>query len=287
MKSAEVADVGVVIVTHEPSTVLGIVLERLLDGIVVPEEVVIVDSGSSNPSALQCAKEQHPGITVVYESDNVGFCVANNMGTRSMGRRHEFILYLNPDALVTSEFLRDGCALLENHRDIGALNPKLLKVDPATLIPTGTIDCAGIFQTAYGRVYDRGQGDVDRGQYDGPAEDVPALCAAAMLCRLDALDQAAVDGQIFDESFFMFKEDLDLSYRLHAAGWRTVLASELLVHHCRGHEQRTRSSIPTWVRRRSLANEWRLWRKSTLPPRLRIPMFVYLVAKSVAVRFGR
>ena len=65
-----------------------------------------------------------------------------------------------------------------------------------------------------------GQGEADEGQYDGMASDVPALCAAAMLCRRDALLDLDDASGIFDESFFVFKDDLDLSVRLRKRGDR-------------------------------------------------------------------
>ena len=85
----------------------------------------------------------------------------------------------------------------------------------------------------------------------------------------------------------MFKEDVDLSYRLRAAGWRLLFVPELVVHHGRGNLQIDRASIAPWVRRRSLRNEWRLWAKPSLPPGRRLPMLGYLLAKSIAVGAGR
>ena len=279
-------DAGVVIVTHEPRPVLVDVLDHLFAGTAVPAEVVVLDSGSSCDDALARVRRAHPCVRIIREQENVGFCVANNRGLAAL-EPHRFTVFLNPDALVSETFLERVTAYADAHPGVGAVNPKLLKVDPTTLQPTGTIDCAGIFQRPWGRVYDRGQGEVDTGQYDGPPEDVPALCAAAMVCRRDALAVIAPDGRVFDESFFMFKEDVDLSYRLRAAGWRTVLLSDTVVWHCRGYEQKVRATIPDWVRRLSLRNEWKLWRKPSLPTRLRVPMFGYLLLKSVAVRLGR
>lgn len=277
--------VGVVIVTYDSGPIVEAVVDALLAGTRRPDAVVIVDNGSARTEAIdRIDAAGHPVVTVDRAGTNLGFCAGNNRGLRTLAG-HDYALVLNPDAVVTERYLEDAMARLDREPTIGVLGPKLLGLDEATRQPTGRIDSAGIFLTAYGRAYDRGQGEDERGQYDG-VQDVPAICGAAMLCRRTALDAVAPDGQVFDEAFFMYKEDIDLSLRLRAAGWRVVLDTDTVIHHCRGNDQVDRSSTPAWVRKRSLANEWRIWRKGTLGARVRVPMLAYLAAKTVAVRLG-
>jgi len=73
---------------------------------------------------------------------------------------------------------------------------------------------------------DRGYQEVDEGQYD-TAEDVPMLCGAAVLLRTAALEQVGV----FDDDFFMYYEDTDLSWRLRAAGWNVRYEPTAVVRH--------------------------------------------------------
>ncbi|MGH9186234.1 MAG: glycosyltransferase family 2 protein, partial [Acidimicrobiales bacterium] len=282
----ETSSVAAVIVTYNTPAVLSRAVDALLGSSQPPSHVVIVDNGSTDTAALDAVEGRHSSIVVLRQDHNLGFCGANNVGHQALPPTR-YVLFVNPDAVVDADFLEGAVAYLDSHPNVGAVNPKLLTLDPVTLEPTGTIDCAGIFQTRWGRVYDRGQGEVDRGQFDGDPENVPGLCGAALLARTAALDDVAVNGQVFDERFFMYKEDLDLSYRLAAAGWRTVLLPHLDVFHCRGSRQVNRASIAPWVRRRSLANEWRLWRKGSVPAPLRARMFAYLIVKSVAVALGR
>lgn len=99
-----------------------------------------------------------------------------------------------------------------------------------------------------------------------------------MLCRAQALDEASLHpGAIFDASFFMYKEDIDLSLRLRAKGWRIVLAPELLCHHGRGWQGRRTASYR--ARYLSVRNELRI----CLRHRLRglpysLAKFLYVVA---------
>jgi GT2 family glycosyltransferase len=278
-----VAAVGTVIVTHDSEKFIERAVDRLLAGTEVPDRVVIVDSGSADTSRVEHIASSHHEVELIALEHNVGFCAANNIGLDALGDL-ERVLFLNPDAFVTPDFVRGAMAVLDADSMIGAMNPKLLGAEPERGNPTGLIDCAGVFQTAIGKVYDRGQGEPDRGQFDHGLEDVPALCAAAMLCRRDALQSVAKGSEVFDERFFMYKEDVDLSYRLARVGWRTVYDSRLVVHHCRGWD---RKAMPRWARRRSLANEWRMWIKGSVPARLRAPMLGYLLIKSIAVTAGR
>ena len=279
-------DLAVIIVTYDPEPVLEAVVDALLREPDPPRHVVIVDNASTVTTTLDRVEQRHPRVQVLRQSRNLGFCAANNIGYRAVPGA-AYVLFLNPDAVVAPGFLDGAVRLLEARSDVAAVGPKLLQLDTSTLEPTGRLDSTGIFQAWWGRLFDRGQGERDMGQYDGPPEDVPALCGAALLARRNALEHVAPDGEVFDEGFFMFKEDVDLSYRLTAAGWRLLFDSSLVAHHARGNPQTDRSAIAPWVRRRSLINEWRLWSKPSLPRRVRVPMLAYLVAKSIAVGAGR
>lgn len=274
-------EIGVVVVTHDSGGVVGHAVRRLLAGTRAPDRIVIVDNASANPAYLDDLERLDERVSVLRLRANVGFAAANNRGLEALTDL-PYVLLCNPDAFVTPAFLTGAVAALDADGSIGAIGPKLLSVDPATFAPTGRIDSVGIFQTAYGRVFDRGQREVDRGQHDGQ-RDVPALCAAAVLCRTAALRSVAQGDDIFDSAFFMYKEDVDLSYRMREAGWRLVVDTDLVAYHCRGWEQ-DRMAMPSWTRRLSLTNEWRLWRKGLVPARVRAPMLGYLLAKSVWVR---
>jgi GT2 family glycosyltransferase len=285
MTDRAVADLAVVIVTFNPAPVLEAAVDALVQGTKPPDHVLIVDNASTSTASLERVERRHPSVRVLRQPANLGFCAASNLGYRAVPDTR-YVLFLNPDAVVDPDFITGAVRHLDAAPDVGAIGPKLLELDEATLQPTGRIDSAGIFQAWWGRIADRGQGERDGGQYDGPPEDVPAVCGAALVARRAALEHVARDGAVFDERFFMFKEDVDLSYRLAAAGWRRVFVSDLVVHHGRGNLQIDRSSIEPWVRRRSLVNEWRLWRKPSLPRGRRAPMLVYLLAKTVAVGAG-
>lgn len=276
--------VGGVMVTYNSATVARRAVESLARGSLAPEVLVIVDNGSGDTTYLDAVASEFPFVQVVKLETNVGYCAGNNRGFDEIGDRH--LLLLNPDAFVSEEFLEGALKILAEDTRIGAVGPKLLGADPRSGRPTGLIDSAGIAQTRWGRFFDRGMGLPDTMEAGGP-EDATALCAAAMLIRRDAIGAVlATDGHLFDEKFFMYKEDIDLSFRLQRLGWRTVYAPELTVLHCRGWK-RDRRLMPAWARRRSLINEWRLWRRGWTPGRSRWAALPYLALKSVRVALGR
>lgn len=250
-----------------------------------PDRVVVVDSGSRRDAYLTEIEGLDPRIQVVRQRTNVGFCAGNNLGLQALPRCR-YVLFLNPDAFVSREFLDKAVHLCESDPRIGAMNPKLLSADPVSLAPTRRLDSVGVSQTRYGRWFDRGRGELDDGRFDGPVAEVPALCGAALLCRASALTAVASDGAVFDERFFMYKEDIDLSLRLARAGWKLVVDPSLTVLHVRGWKP-NRREMPSWARRRSLANEWRIWRKGLALPAGRLRTFGYLTAKSLLVAIGR
>ena len=277
------ADVGVVIVTHNSEKVVRRCVEALTAGELVPTKIVVVDNASRQPEYVDELARDFAEVEALILAENVGFCAGNNRGVERLDPNLHVSL-INPDAFVSAEFLIDAVHALETGQRVGAVGPKLLGADPATGQPTGLIDSAGIGQTRWGRYYDRGQGQPDRGQYDVPGQPA-ALCAAAVMLHRDAVRALTHDRRLFDERFFMYKEDLDLSFRLRRAGWRTVYEPSLTVLHCRGWQDR--KSMPIWARRRSLVNEWRLWRRGWTPERSRWAALPYLLAKTVAVALGR
>jgi cellulose synthase/poly-beta-1,6-N-acetylglucosamine synthase-like glycosyltransferase len=86
------------------------------------------------------------------------------------------------------------------------------------------------------RAVDIGQGEEDRGRSDGCIE-VFGVSAAAGLYRRAALEQVALDGAVLDPRFVMYKEDVDLAWRLRAAGWIAAVHTDAVAFHARGAER--------------------------------------------------
>ncbi len=272
--------ISVVIVTHDSGAVIGPCLAALAASTLAPHEVIIVDSLSPRPAYLD-ALEGAPRVLRLDE--NVGFSRANNIGFEHTDPAARFVLFLNPDAFVTPDLLAALVARMNQAawEDVGVCTPLLAGYTLADGAPSGRVDSAGIAQTWYGKFYDRGQGALDEGQF-GAEEESAAICGAFMLCRRQALLATRKNGRVFDESFFMYKEDIELSLRIAAGRWRLMYCGRLLAYHCRGWNTR-RALAPTWAIVRSLRNDWKVWRAGYGGAGRRLATLAYLCVKSVIV----
>jgi len=161
----------------------------------------------------------------------------------------DHILLLNPDVDLEPAFAE---TLLRAMRD-----------EPAVALACGKlyrpgrqlIDSAGIALPAHRRPRDRGSEEPDRGQFDA-REFVFGASGAAMLLRCAALPELALDGEIFDEDFFAYHEDTDLSWRANLLGWRVLYEPRARGEHVRGWRRGSRNDVAITVRRHSFKNHY-------------------------------
>jgi len=119
------------------------------------------------------------------------------------------------------------------------------------------LDACGMRLTSNWRHLDRGSGEVDRGQLSRP-EKVFGATGAASLFRREALDDAAVDGEVFDSRFHSFREDAELCFRLRERGWEVLYEPAALAEHRRFNLPERRSALPAFVNYHSLKNRYLL-----------------------------
>ncbi len=257
--------VSVVIVTHNSDVFISKLMETLEAQTQKPDLVVLVDSGSSDRGYLDRARKSPLPCTVVLE-ENIGFAKACNLG-RSLSSCNDFILFLNPDAFLAPEFLAEAVEFMtkEENQNVGIVSGTLLGYDISKDFPTGLIDSTGIQQTWFGRFYDRDQGNPLSvlQKYSGLANQVKAICGAAMFVRETALKTVSRNGEIFQSDYFMYKEDIDLSLRVRKAGWKLLHNPALTVYHCRGWK--SRKLMPKAMRILSASNETKMYLRNRSP----------------------
>ena len=266
--------VFIILVTHNSARELEFCLAHLARQTLAPEKVVIVDSGSDSTRYLE--NLNYPGKLLVCRKDNIGFGRANNFGLAQLPVTGGAIgVFINPDTFLTRDFIARMCRIFAEKPDISVLTGKLLGFDLQEGAPTGKIDSTGISRRWYGRWYDRGQGEEDRGQY-GSCEYLQAACGALLCCRGEMLAQLGL--QFFDEDFFMYKEDIELGFRLRKLGYKVLYDPSLIAYHCRGW-QRARQKMTLAVRLLAARNEVLLYRKHPSP------YMLWAVCKYLLVRF--
>jgi hypothetical protein len=212
--------VSVVVVNWNRKELLRACLASLARQTGVESETIVVDNGSTDGSADMAAGEF--GSCVIRNSENRGFCEANNQGIAAA--RGEFIALLNNDAEAEPGWLAALLRVCGSRPEVGMAASKVLVwEDPKRIDKAGHV----IFPDGQNR--GRGTGDVDRGQYDREEEVLwPDGCAA--MYRKSMLDR--IGG--FDEDFFAYGDDAELGLRARIAGWRCIYTPDAVVRHHRG-----------------------------------------------------
>ncbi len=253
-----VPTVAVVIVAYASDQVLRYCLDALAAQSRRAEAIIVIDNNSPDQAYLKDIPARQD-LKLVFNTVNEGFCIANNRAFQ-MVSEHHFVVFLNPDAFPRADVLERAVEWMgkpENVR-VGILGATLLGFDIGRKQPTGAIDSTGVFQTWYGRWYDRDQGmPWVPERTAAPCEDVPAITGAFMFCRSKALKSvSSLDGNVFDKEFFMYKEDIDLSIRIRNQGWRLAYWPSLICYHCRGWKGR--GQVSARARYASARNELRV-----------------------------
>jgi GT2 family glycosyltransferase len=218
------APVAAVVVSWNCAGLLRDCLESLRSLKRPPQEVVVVDNGSTDGSC-ELVRDEFPEVRLLANGENLGFCRANNVGINATSA--PFVLVLNPDTRLEPGFLE---ALLQAFEDprVGIASGKLVRFDGRTL------DSCGQQLGRSRQPIDRGYGRPDSGQFDRD-DEVFGACGAAALYRRKMLKSIADPGATyFDETFFAFYEDLDLAWRARRRGWSSVYRHRAVGFHARG-----------------------------------------------------
>jgi N-acetylglucosaminyl-diphospho-decaprenol L-rhamnosyltransferase len=225
-------DLYVVIVSYNTRELLSQCLASVYDSRgAFTYGVCVVDNGSTDGSA-EMVRKQYPQADLIASDVNVGYASANNLGLRNAGAR--FYLLLNPDTVLPPSALADMLAFMNAHGDAGVSGPRLV-LDDGSLdlacrrsFPTPEVSLYRL--TGLSRLFPKSK---RFGRYNltyldpGMTTEVDSVVGAFMLIRAEALQEVG----LLDESFFMYGEDLDLAYRIKAAGWRVWYNAEVTVLH--------------------------------------------------------
>jgi GT2 family glycosyltransferase len=222
--------VSVIIPTYRDFALVRAALPRLLASSGVRLDVVVVNNDPEQQVARAIAVMEDPAVRAIEVGHNAGFMGAINRGIRATGG--EYVLFHNADLAVTPTFCSELVRWLEARPEAAIAGGKILRLDPTTGEPDGRIDTAGIAVRRNRQSYDRGEGAIDSGQFAKPAP-VFGISGAALMARRAALLDVAIDGEVLDESFFMYRDDFDLAWRLRLRGWQCWYVPTAIAYHAR------------------------------------------------------
>jgi GT2 family glycosyltransferase len=181
-------------------------------------EIVVVDNGSTDGSQ-RLIEEHYPRVRLLALDRNLGLTGGNNVGFRRA--RGEILISLNNDTEAHPGFVEALVAALQQHPQAGMAASKMLLFDQRD-----TLHSAGDGYGADGIPFNRGVWQRDEGQFDN-SDWIFGGCGGAVAYRRAMLD----DVGLFDESFFMYCEDVDLNWRAQLAGWKCWYTPEAIVYH--------------------------------------------------------
>ena len=195
-------------------------VEKALEGI--EGEIFVVDNNSTDGS-IGYLQPRHPAVHYIANKDNRGFARANNQAIRLS--KADYVLLLNPDTVVFDGTLRSSVAFLDSHPEAGGVGVRMLTREgqPAPesrrAVPTPWVSLLKML--GFSRRYY--MSDLP---WDQPGR-IEIISGAYCMLRRKALDEVG----LLDEDYFMYGEDIDLSYRLLKGGWQNWYLPLDIIHY--------------------------------------------------------
>ena len=194
-------------------------VQKALEGI--DGEVFVVDNDSQDDT-MTVLPPQYPWVSFIANKENVGFARANNLAIRqSTG---QYVLLLNPDTTVAEQTLREALQFMDEHPKAGGAGVMMHNED-GTVAPESRRAIPTPWVSALKMLGFTSRYYMSRLPWDVPGQ-IEVISGAFCLLRREALDQIG----LLDEDFFMYGEDIDLSYRLLKGGWENWYLPLPIVH---------------------------------------------------------
>lgn len=236
----------------------------------IVHDIVLVDNGSVDGS-VEKIKRKYPNIHIIEFDHNTGFTGGVNAGLQfALDNGYEFAALLNNDATPAKEWLKELVTTIQSDNTFGVVTCKLLHTDGKYF------DSTGDFYTNRGIAFPRGRNVADNGQYDNQ-EFVFSATGGASLYRCSMLHNIG----LFDDYFFAYYEDVDISFRAQLAGWKVVYQPKSVCYHATSS---TSSRISWFGRYHSVKNIPILYIKN-MPALLfwkYLPFFIYQLCRQFA-----
>ena len=197
-------------------------------------EVFVVDNYSED-GTVEYLQPKYSFARFIQNEKNLGFAKANNIALKLC--KGEYVLFLNPDTIIPENILKDCIAFFQTHTDAGAIGVQMLdgsgsflpeskRAFPSAIVSFCKLSgLAALFPKS--SLFNKyALGNLDK---DG-LHEIDIISGAFMMSRNDLLQK--LNG--FDESFFMYGEDIDLSYRLEKTGYKNYYLGNLKIVHFKG-----------------------------------------------------
>lgn len=249
--------VSVHILTWNSKFYLENLLESLQEQSFTDFSILIIDNASTD-GTVKWLHENYPHLQVVKNSRNKGFASGHNQALHFT--KSEYVLLVNHDMILTKSYLEKVINFMDSHPEVAAAEGKIYKLigDHSELSEnsfTQTIDTTGITANKARRFRDRGEGEVDKGQFNEDLE-VFGVSGALACYRRCALEEVRIENDYFDSDFFSYKEDVDLAWRLRLRGWKAFFVASAIGYHYRSASGVAQVGNVAMVKNRLKKSKW-------------------------------
>ncbi len=232
----------------------------------IQHEVIVVDNGSVDES-IKIIETDFPKVILIKLPTNTGFAGGVNKGIEHALKLNAYAVALfNNDAVADFEWLSSLIKKMRVEPKSGIVTGKLKLFDKKHL------DSTGDYYSVFGMPFPRGRNQIDIGQYD-KSEEVFAASGGASLYRSDMLKEIG----LFDERFFAYYEDVDISMRARLAGWTILYEPNAVAFH---HLSATSSKLGSFTRYHATKNFFMLYTKN-MPSYLYWKYLIFFLYQSV------
>jgi len=220
-------------------------LKEALDNLNFDYHLLVLDNSDSFEGNKSYIKDFFEKNNLLEKSDilslgfNSGFAKGFNfLIKKALDLNSDLFMAINPDVILEKDSISklvEKFQLKSREERISSVGPKILNWDFVNNRKTETIDSLGIGMSSGHHFFDIKQGSEDNTNFY--TEHVFGISGAAVVYNLEALRDVAFDNgdslEFFDELMFMYKEDIDLAYRLNLANWKSLLVSDSIIYHDR------------------------------------------------------
>ncbi len=195
-------------------------------------EVIVVDNGSTDGSGKEL-KAHHPHITLLQSTSNLGFAGGNNVGINyAIDQSFEYIMLLNNDTFVEPDFIEVLVNYMDEHPEVGIIQPKIYCHHDRTLIWDG----GSYFNPIFTLPYTPGALKKERASHN-QLKSVDWITGCAFFTRASILKKSG----LLNEKFFIYFEDVDLSFRIKKLGYQLIYHPKSVVYHIAGMSNKSKS----------------------------------------------
>ncbi len=235
-KKLQKSRISIVIVTWNCADYIRHTIESIKEQTMVDFDILVIDNASSDDTIDILKNNYKDTVKIVQQKQNLGFSKGYNYGIH--WTKGDYVLVMNQDVVLDKQFLEYASAFLDAEKDVAAVQGKILHWDSVSNKRKDIIDTCGLVMRPNHQVENLFEGlkssDIPE-DFQKPEQVIPifGFSGSCVLLRREALETVRFENEFFDEDFFAYKEDIDLSWRLRHANWDIVYLQKAIAYHGR------------------------------------------------------